>query len=354
MIIVNSPGSGAIPYAPLQHSHWFGCTPTDMVFPTFLFVVGNALSFSIKKYEVMGNAAVLAKVFKRTFVIFLLGYLMYWFPFIHQLADGTWAMKPISHTRIMGVLQRIALCYLFGALILHYFSRKTAIAISIILLTGYWALLYIFGNSGSELTLTGNAVGKLDTFLFGSRHLNDVDNSFDVEGILNTLPAIVNVIAGYLAGDFIQRKGKTFECISKLMMSGASLIFIALFWDQFFPISKELWTSSFVLYTVGIDLLVISLLIYAVEIKNWKRGIYFFNVFGRNPLFIYLLSELLVVVLYMIRIKPDSNLYHWINQSAFQKITPGALGSLLFAVSIMLFCWLVGWWLDKKKIYIRI
>src|SRR5689334_3832022 len=140
MIIVNSPGGGASHYAPLDHAEWFGFTPTDLVFPSFLFAVGNSLSFSKTKYN--SNTAFLAKVFKRTLIIFLLGYLMYWFPFFHRTEAG-WALKPISHTRILGVLQRIALCYCIAALLTHYLQGKWIILVSAILLLGYWALLYL-------------------------------------------------------------------------------------------------------------------------------------------------------------------------------------------------------------------
>ncbi len=355
MIIVNNPGSGATAYAPLEHSHWFGCTPTDLVFPAFLFAVGNALSFSIKKYEAMGNGAVLRKIFKRTILIFLLGYLMYWFPFVHQDASGQWLFNPISETRIMGVLQRIALAYCCGSLIVHFFSKRTAIILSVLFLVGYWFILLDFGDPGAQLTMTGNAVLKLDRFLFGNAHLYHGEGiPFDPEGVLSTLPAIVNVIAGFIAGEFIQRKGKNFECITKLMMGGVLLIVAALCWNESFPIGKKIWTSSFVLYTVGIDLLFISLLIYAIEMKAWKRGVYFFNVFGRNPLSIYLLSELLIVVLWMIPVSGGQNFPRWINNVFFQRIAAGAFGSLLFALSYMMVCWLVGLWMDKRKIYIKI
>src|SRR5690348_3731436 len=170
MIIVNNPGSGAAAYPPLEHSHWFGCTPTDLVFPAFLFAVGNALSFSIKKYEAISNGAVLRKIFKRTILIFLLGYLMYWFPFVHRDASGQLTFNPISQTRIMGVLQRIALAYCFGSLIVHFFSKRTAVILSVLILVGYWFILLDFGNPGAQLTMTGNAVLKLDRFLFGNAH----------------------------------------------------------------------------------------------------------------------------------------------------------------------------------------
>jgi predicted acyltransferase len=355
MIVVNTPGSGAEAYAPLHHAQWFGCTPTDLVYPSFLFAIGNAMSFSMRKYEALGSSAVWGKIIRRTLLIFLIGYLMYWFPFVHRLPEGGWGWKPIAETRIMGVLQRIALCYFFGALIIHFCSRKAAIIWSVALLLGYWALLYIFGDPGSALTLHGNAVLKLDLYLFGPAHLYHGEGvPFDPEGVLTTIPSIVNVVAGFFAGVFIQRKGKNFECISKLLMAGVLLIFVALCWDLVFPMSKKIWTSSFVLYTIGIDLAVIALLIYALEMRGWKRGVYFFQVFGRNPLFIYLLSELLVVVLFLIGAGKGESLFRQISIRIYQAIAPGPFGSLLFALSFMLLCWAVGLWLDKRKIYVKI
>jgi predicted acyltransferase len=355
MIIVNSSGWGAPPYGPLDHAEWFGFTPTDLVFPSFLFAVGNALSFSKTKYN--SNSSFLWKVFKRTLIIFLLGYLMYWFPFFHRTTGGEWVFNPISHTRILGVLQRIALCYGIGALLVHYLPRKALLAVSVGLLLGYWALLYLLGEPGQELTMLGNAGTKLDVLLLGNDHLYHQGGgpiAFDPEGILSTLPSLVNVIGGYLAGIFIQQRGKNFETIARLLMVAAMMILLSLLWAQFFPLAKKLWTSSFVLLTVGLDLVILSLLIYAIEIKQWKKGMGFFLVFGKNPLAIYLLSELLFVVFLMIIVKPGVSFYQWINQHFFQALFPGSLGSLAFAVSFMLLCWLVGYWLHKKSIYLKI
>ena len=354
MIIVNSPGSGATAWAPLDHAVWFGFTPTDLVFPSFLFAVGNALSFSKQKFE--DNSSFLAKIFKRTVIIFLLGYLMYWFPFFHREA-GSWVFNPIGNTRIMGVLQRIALCYFFGSLIVHYCSKKVALIISLLLLLGYWAFLLIFGESGQEYTMLGNAGTKLDILILGSAHLYHEHGgpvAFDPEGLLSTMTGIVNVIAGYLAGAYIQRKGRNFESVAKLLMAGVALICISLFWAQFFPIGKKLWTSPFVLLTVGIDLLLIGILIYAIELRNIKWGANFFLVFGRNSLAIYLLSELLLVSFQTIWVKPHTSFHHWINDVFYQVVFPGPFGTLVFAVSYMLLCWLVGYIMDKKKIYIKI
>lgn len=357
MIIVNTPGSGAAPFAPLEHAGWHGFTPTDLVFPSFLFAVGNAMSFSLNRYIQQGTPAFLKKVLKRTALIFLLGYLMYWFPFFRLNGQGHIIGAPIANTRIMGVLQRIALCYCFASLLVYFLSTRKVIIISILLLLGYWALLLIFGNPAQPYSLLGNAGLYFDKFLMGNNHLYHGEGvPFDPEGWLSTLPAIVNVVAGYLAGKFIQEKGKNYETISKLMLVGSLLIFIALWWNMVFPINKKLWTPSFVLLTSGIDLLLIAALVYVLEMKSWNKGGWtkFFLVFGKNPLFIYLLSELLVTVLYMIPVDHRQSFYGWINKVFFQVIAPGAIGSLLFALTYMLLCWSVGWWLNKRKIYIKV
>lgn len=355
MIIVNSPGSGAPPFAPLEHAGWHGFTPTDLVFPSFLFAVGNAMSFSLNKYRETGSSAFLKKIFKRAALIFLLGYLMYWFPFFGLDANHHLTAAPIGHTRIMGVLQRIALCYLFASLLIHYLSTRAVIIVSVLLFLLYWGLLLVFGNADQPYSLLGNAGLYLDKFLMGDNHLYHGEGiPFDPEGWLSTLPAIVNVVAGYFAGRYIQQKGKSYETIARLMLVGALFIFIALWWNMIFPVNKKLWTPPFVLLTSGIDLMLISALVYWLEIENYKKGwTGFFLVFGKNPLAIYLLSELLVTVFYMLPIGQQS-LYRWINDVFFQQVLPGSFGSLFFAIAYMLLCWSVGWWLNKKKIYIRV
>ncbi len=357
MIIVNTAGSGAEPFAPLRHAVWHGFTPTDLVFPSFLFAVGNAMSFSLDKYRQISNAAFLRKIFKRTLLIFLLGYLMYWFPFFRLDAEGFATSAPLHNTRILGVLQRIALCYFFASLLIHYLSAKKVVLVGIILLTGYWFLLLLFGNASQPFSMLGNAGEYLDKFLMGNNHLYHGEGiPFDPEGLLSTIPAIVNVIIGYYAGRFIQKNGRGYDTLARILLVGSLFIFIALCWNMIFPINKKLWTSSFVLLTTGLDLIILSALIYITEIKNWNQYKWpnFFLIFGKNPLFIYLLSELLVVPLDMIRVAPQENLYQRINTMFFQGIAPGAMGSLLFAVCYMLFCWCIGWWLNKKKIYIRV
>lgn len=352
MIIVNTPGSGAIAFAPLEHATWHGFTPTDLVFPSFLFAVGNAMSFSLDKYRELGNKAFLSKVIKRTILLFLAGYFMYWFPFFRLDAAGHIISAPFHNTRIMGVLQRIALCYCFASLMIHYLSVKKVYFISGLLLIGYWLILLFFGNQNQPFSLLGNAGLYIDRAVLGNSHLYHGENVyFDPEGLLSTLPAIVNVIIGFYAGKFIQRNGKNYDTIAKLMLAGSLLMFIALCWNMVFPINKKLWSSSFVMLTTGLDLIILSALIFVVEIErlnkyNWTR---FFLVFGKNPLLIYLFSELVVVIFHMIRTGPQTNLYNTINNKSFQAIAPGSTGSLFFAIFFMLLCWCFGWVLDKSE-----
>ena len=357
MIVVNTPGSGATPFAPLLHAKWHGFTPTDLVFPSFLFAVGNAMSFAMKKYSALGKVAVLTKIAKRTALIFLLGYLMYWFPFFRLGESGEVLPFPIGETRIWGVLQRIGVCYGLASLLVYFFSRRTVIGLSVIFLVGYWLILLIWGNPADPLSLRGNAVLRLDRFLFGEAHLYTGNGiPFDPEGLLSTLPAIVNVVVGYYAGAFVQRVGKNYESVAKLLLVGAALIFVALCWNAVFPINKKLWTSSFVLLTTGLDLVILASLMYVIEIRHWKRANWpqFFVIPGKNPLFIYLLSELLVIILYMIPMGGGGSAFDWIGVHVFQPLAPGAVGSLLFALAFMLLCWSVGWLLDRRNIYVRV
>lgn len=356
MIVVNTPGTGAPLYPYLSHAQWFGFTLTDLVFPSFLFAMGNAMSFSMTRLRQAPESDFYKKVVKRTVIIFLLGFLMYWFPFFQHSPEGGWMFKPFAETRVMGVLQRIALCYFFAAVILRYFSEKAAWIISGGILLGYWAILYLFGQKGGELAVTTNAVSRLDLAILGPAHMyHNGRFLYDPEGILSTLPAIVNVTAGYLAGIFIQKKGKSFEGIAKLLMAGFLVASLALWWDLVFPMAKRLWTSSFALYAIGLDLSIMAILVYAIEMQKVKVGVKFFDIFGKNSLFIYLFSELFIVVLRMIPAGGSGmDLFQWVSERIFQVIFPGSFGSLVTAIAYMLVCWALGWWMNKRRIYIKI
>jgi predicted acyltransferase len=354
MIIVNSPGSWDFAYAPLLHAPWHGFTPTDLVFPSFLFAVGNAMAFVMHKYENQSNAVFWRKILKRTLIIFLLGFLMYWFPFFREAEGGGLELKPFSETRILGVLQRIALCYFFASVIIHFGSKKFALWFSAFALIAYWIISYFFGDASDPYSMAGNAGLKLDLFLFGPAHLYSGEGiPFDPEGLLSTLPSIVNVIAGFFAGDYLRRNGNSYETIAKLMIAGAGLLLLAFTWDMVFPINKKIWTSSFVLLTVGLDLLIISILVYIIEIYHRQRWANFFVVFGRNPLFIYLLADVILTIMTMIRVG-DGDLRQWFFADVFGSFAGPLLASFLFAFFYMLLNWSVGYLLDKKRIYIKV
>lgn len=352
MIVVNTPGDWGSVYAPFLHAEWHGFTVTDLVFPSFLFVVGNALAFALGKYENLGHGAVLAKLCKRSALIFLLGFLLYWFPFFKLDDAGQFAWSPLSHTRIPGVLQRIAVCYLAAALILHYWKTRGALVFSACALLGYWAILATWG----DYSLHGNAPAKLDLILLGDSHLYHGEGlAFDPEGILGTLPSIVNVIAGYLAGSFLRQAApvQLRSSLYQLAVAGAICVAVALCWNEVFPINKKLWTSSYVMLGIGLDLLLLALLMFIIDVRKITGWTYFFEVFGKNTLFIYLVSEVLVIIAFTVRIG-GGNLYQWLYQQWFTGWAPARVGSLLFAVSFMLLCWLIAYGMDKRKIYIKV
>lgn len=355
MIIVNTPGNSDTTFSPLLHARWHGFTPTDLVFPSFLFAVGNAKSFVMEKWGEMKQSQVLWKILKRTALIFILGYLMYWFPFFKiDPVTHNFTSFPIRDTRIMGVLQRIALCYGIAALLIYYLKPKAAMIISVALLFVYWILLYLFGDAAAPLSLQGNAGLRLDRFLMGDNHLYHGEGvAFDPEGWLSTLPAVGNVVAGFMVGKWIQAKGNTYEGITKLLLAGFAFMVLGYFWDMFLPINKKLWTSSFVVYTVGLDCIIIAVITYLIQMKQKVKWTYFFQVFGKNTLFIYLLSELLVTVLFVIHTRSGMSLFRWVYLNIFSH-AGGYLGSLLFALTYMLLCWSVGYWMDKRKIYIKV
>lgn len=338
MIVVNTAGPGAPAFTQLVHAPWIGFTLADLVYPSFLFAMGSSLAFAR-----LGEAApgdFLVRVVRRTLLIFLLGFLMYWYPFT----------GPIGETRIPGVLQRIALCYLIAAPACRWLDGRGLVLLSIALLAAHGAALVIWSDAGQAFTKMGNAGTKLDLWLIGPSHLYRKDGGFDPEGLLGTLSATVNVIAGYLATRAIRRG----VAMPRIAAIGALLIVAALACAPMLPIAKKLWTGSFVLLTVGIDLLILAVLVPLVERRPDRAAanpiVRFFATYGRNPLLIYLFSELLVMTLALLPGDP----YRWVGINIFQRIAPGAVGSLLCAVAYALVCWLLGYWLDRRKLIVKL
>ncbi|MBB4611070.1 putative acyltransferase [Sphingomonas yabuuchiae] len=350
MIVVNTAGAGGA-FTQLQHAPWFGFTLADLIYPSFLFAVGNAMSFALTRP--MPEHVFLRRVFKRAALIFLLGVLMYWFPFVTHQPDGSWVAKPFADTRLTGVLQRIALCYLLGALCARYLKPSQLVMVAIGLVVAHWAILVGLSPAGEAFGRYKNAGTLFDLWLIGPEHLYKKDHGFDPEGLLGTLPATANVIAGYLTGLAIQRWGKHAATVGRLAAIGAGLVVVALLLSPMLPIGKKMWTGSFVALTVGIDLILLGAVLWLVEIRGVKVGRSFLQMLGRNPLAIYLFSELLVVVLELIHVDGEG-LYTWVGLNAFQPVAPGPVGSLLCALAYTLICCGFGWVLDRKGIILKV
>ena len=365
MILVNNPGSWTHLYSPLEHAKWHGLTPTDLVFPFFLFAVGNAMAFVMPRLQEAGDAAFWKKVLTRTLLIFAIAMFLNWFPFVQWQHDElvfkgwTWtrATGELAGIRIPGVLQRIALCYFFASVIIYYAKPRGALYSGIALLVLYW-ILCLVGNPSDPYSLAGWFGTSIDINLMGAEHIYHGEGvAFDPEGLMSTIPAIVQVIIGFLVGDYIRRKGSDslYQTLTTLFVSAVVLLFFAYWWDLTFPINKKIWTSSFVLATSGLAILLLGTFVYFIEIKNY-RGVWssFFEVFGKNALFIYALSGLIPKLLVMIH-TGNTNPWSWFYEHVTSKF-PGRPenGSLLFAISFVLLLWLVAWWMNKKKIYIRV
>lgn len=378
MILVNNPGSWSHIYTPLEHAPWHGCTPTDLVFPFFLFAVGNALAFVMPKFEFEGNSYFWKKILKRTIFILLLGIFLNWFPFIKWDNDQI-VFKPWQYmdrtgnpqgVRILGVLQRIALSYCFASIIIYFLKIRIAFVISCIMLLGYW-FLCLAGNPADPFSVEGwfgTAVDKIiltPAHMYHGELINGVPIVFDPEGLMSLFCAIVQVMFGYFAGDYILKRGKTHEMINGLFVAGCILIFTGYCWNMVFPINKKIWTSSYTVYTSGLAMLVLSIFIYTIEFKQW-RGVCskFFDVFGKNPLFIFVLSGMLPRLLALIRIPNGTNSIGlpvylsplgWFYEHICKPISINLNnGSLFYALCMLLMYWSIVYWLDKKNIYIKV
>lgn len=349
MILVNTPGSWAYVYRPLKHAEWHGCMPADLVFPFFLFIVGASMWFSFKKFDHRGSAPAVKKVLRRTAIIFIIGLALSAFPFV----------RDYSTMRIMGVLQRIALAYGIAAVLCLYFDRKKLIATSGIVLAGYWLLLRGLGG-GDPYGLEGNLVRSIDMRVIGEGRLwRGAGVPFDPEGILSTLPAVVTVILGYLTGRSIQSRSGPVRAVYRMILWGILAVLAGSAWNIVFPINKYLWTSSYVLYTAGIALVILAVFIWLVDIKGYRMWARPLVVFGMNSIFIYVLSALWVLTgIHIIKIPTgDGSLvtgYGWLYNRVFVPLAGHFGGSLLFAVTHIVFYWLILFILYRRKIFIKI
>lgn len=352
MIVVNTSGTGSPPFPILDHAEWFGFTLADLVFPSFLFAIGNSMAFS--GATKLGNAQYYQKVLKRGAILFALGIFLNWFPFFIYNAQGQFEWKYFENLRFMGVLQRIALCYVLGAFLIKHLSFRGLLIACAILGLGYWALLWFGAPNGLAYEKAANFGSQIDNFIIPKSHIFRRDDGFEPEGILGTIPATINLLAGSIIGKLVKETKDKSRLCKDLFAYGAAFIIVATFWDKAFPISKKLWTSSYVLLTIGINMIIVEILVYLIDIKGQKFGVKFFEAFGQNPLAMYVFSILLLKIIMTIRVAPNLSLYAYISDNLFQSMISGPWGSLAFAASYMLVCWGFAHTLSQKQIIIKI
>jgi predicted acyltransferase len=389
MILVNNPGSWTYIYGPLKHAPWHGATPTDLVFPFFLFAVGNALAFVMPKLEAGGNKVFWQKILKRTLLIFLIGLFLNWSPFVKWSGDilvfKYWVdpENPENGIRILGVLQRIALCYFVASILIYYFKPRGAFFTGLLLLLVYWLMCIAFG-SGDPFSLINWFGTTIDRAILGVPHMYKGEGiPFDPEGLASTIPAIVQVIFGYLVGDYILKKGTEppvlqganqaardasfgmYPMIAGLFVAGVAFTVTGMGWGLVFPINKKIWTSSYTVYTTGLAIITLATMIYYIEIKKRKGWLTrFFDVFGKNALFVFALSGLLPRLSVLVRIPNGVNAqgepkytsaFGWFYENICKPIPgPAENGSLFYAICMILFYWAICYVLDRKKIYIKV
>ena len=341
MIIVNDPGSWSHVYAPLRHAEWHGATPTDLVFPFFLFIVGVSISLSLSKRK--GSSNLYVKIFKRSAIIFLLGIFLALFP-----------KFDFENLRIVGVLQRIALVYLVCAVLYLNTSHSTQLKTGIGLLVIYWitmAFIPFNGNLAGTLDPGNNFAAWIDSFIVPGRLYQE---TWDPEGFYSTLPAIATGISGMLCGKIILDNSNSLkDKIIKLFYWGAIVLIIGSFWDYIFPINKHIWTSSYVLYSSGLAMIVLAMSMWIIDEKKYTNNIKFGLVFGSNAITAYVLHGI-VWRLFQFPV---------INGVGFQKFwmdtgtsigLPAKFVSFDWAIFYTLVIYFIVYQLYKRKIFIKV
>jgi len=334
MVLVNNPGTWRAVYAPLKHAAWHGLTPTDVIFPCFVFIVGVAIPLS---------RPTPGRVLRRAAIIFALGIVLNGAPYFD------WAT-----IRIPGVLQRIAVCYLIAALFFLGTRWRTQALVTAALLVGYWAaltLVVVPGYGRGDLGPEGNLAAWLDRAVLGP-HLWKAARVYDPEGILSTIPAIATALLGVLAGQWLQSGRGPRQILAGLTLGGAVATVLGATWGLVFPVNKSLWTSSYVLLTGGLALLLLAACYWAIEIRGWRRWAVPFVVFGVNALALYFLSTLMARALTLIHVG-GATLQKTIFDGAFAPWASPVNASLAYAVAYLLVWWLALWGLYRAGIRLR-
>ncbi len=376
MLLVNNPGSWSSIYTPLEHAPWNGLTPTDLIFPFFMFIMGISTYFSLRKFDFKPSKHLFLKIFRRTVVIFAIGLAIHWFShfcyylggdadpnmtFLDRLAA---ASNNFSEMRIMGVMQRLAISYCVGAVLAITVRFKWLPWIAGALVVIY-AFVITLGH-GYDLS-NDNIIYIIDNAILGSNHMyhglevmaNLPDNAFDPEGLFSTIPSIAHVLIGIMCGRMIMRTKDNYERISDLFIVGAILTFAGFLLSYGLPINKNIWSPTFVITTCGLASTFLGLLIWIIDIKGYKKWCRFFESFGINPLFLYVLGGVLSILMGSIKFTVGTEVISIkgiIYKNFLLAMMPNnpELASCLFAILFVCLNWCIGYVLYKKKIYIKI
>ena len=370
MILVNNPGSWNHLYAPLAHASWHGWTLTDLVFPFFLFAVGNALALTQPPGHQASAAEFWPKWVRRTLLIFGIGLLLNAWPFVRWHADGSLQPKDFDTLRIMGVLQRIALCWALAALLVRAGGLRAAAWASALLLSGYTLACISLARGPDPWSLEGFFGTALDRSLLGERHLYGGEGvPFDPEGLASTLPALAQVLLGYLVGNALLRGGDEWKRVGRLSLAAVLAITAGLALHELVPINKKLWSPSYVLLTTGLAtataLAVQQMTLRLVPRSPWMDPPWrACEAFGRNALFIFALSGLVPRTLALIRMDDGVDasgvpqtvpLLPWMYREFFLPLmTDPRASSLLFALANVAAYWTVAHAMQRRRWYIKV
>lgn len=367
MIVVNNPGSWSALYPPLAHASWHGCTPTDLVFPFFLVAVGNALAFVLPGYLALTWPAFLAKVARRGLLIFGIGLLLNAAPFVRWDAQGELVWRSLEQLRLMGVLQRIALAWALAALILRLAPAPRAVLGWVAaLLLGYWAACVGLGAMGDPYSLEGFFGTTLDRQWLGAAHLYRGEGvPFDPEGLAGTVPAVAQVLIGWLVGEWLRRQRASFEAVTRLFMAALLLGVLAYLWQLAMPVNKKIWTSSYVLLTSALAIAGLAALVTTIDLRG-HRGAWLgaCEVFGRNALFVYAMSGLIPRLQGLLRWQDGTGAdgaprwttpWDWAWRHGFEPLPlDPRLSSLLMALANLALYWALAEWMHRRRWYLRV
>jgi predicted acyltransferase len=351
MVLVNNPGTWSSIYWPLEHAEWHGWTPTDLVFPFFLFIVGVSitLAFGRRVEEATVKRDLYLKVIKRTLIIFGLGLFLNLFPTFQ-----------LSTVRIPGVLQRIAICYLIASLIFLSTKIRMQIVIAVALLLIYWLLMTRVAAPGfavGDLSKEGSLASYIDRTIFGA-HVWRQAKVYDPEGLLSTIPAVATTLFGVLTGHWLRTERTQFEKVAGLFVAGAMCVMVGWAWNPFFPINKALWTSSYVLFTAGLALQLLAVCYWLIDIKGYRRWAWPFVVFGVNALALFVGTALMVKLMGLIKIPngdgTSTSSQGWIFRHLFLPWASPINASLFYAIAFILLWLFLMWLLYRKQILIKV